>query len=73
MDGKEKREIWNVDPDNLPHQKAFPLESLCVFLGKYKISSDTVSIISFWVHKQRAEEVFRNHNILLPDQFKEVD
>ena len=34
MDGKAKQEIWNVDPDNLPHQKAFPLESLCIFGGK---------------------------------------
>ena len=34
MDGKAKQEIWNVDPENLPHQEAFPLESLCVFLGK---------------------------------------
>ena len=73
MDGKAKQEIWNVDPDNLPHQEAFPLESLCIFLGKEKMSSDTGSIIRFWVHKQRAEEVFRNQKILLSDQFKELD
>ena len=37
------------------------------------MSSDTGARIRFWVHKQRSEEVFRNHKILLPDQFKEVD
>ena len=65
--------FWNVDPNNLPHQESFPLESLCVLLGKEKISSDTGARIRFWDHKQRAEEVFRNQKILLPDQFKEVD
>ena len=73
MYGKSKQEIWNIDPDNLPHQEALPLESLWVFLGKEKMSSDTGARIRFWVHKQRAEEVFRNQKILLPDQFKEVD
>ena len=61
-----------IDPDKLPHQEAFRLESLCVFLEKKKMSSDKGAIIRFWVHKQQAGEVFRNHNILLPDQFKEV-
>ena len=37
MDVKAEQEIWNVDPDNLHHQEAFPLESLCVFLGKDKM------------------------------------
>ena len=73
MDGKAKQEIWNVDPDNLPHQEAFLLESLCIFLGKEEISSDIGSRICFWAHKQWAEEVFRNQKILLPNQFKEVD
>ena len=70
MERMEKQEIWNVDPDNLPHQEAFTLESLCVFLGNEKMSSETGARILFWVHKQRAEEVFRNQKILLPDQFK---
>ena len=35
--------------------------------------SDTGARIHFWVHKQRAEEVFWNQKILLSDQFKEVD
>ena len=47
MYGKAKQEIWNVDPDNLPHREAFPLESLCVFLGKEKMSSDTGARIRF--------------------------
>ena len=49
------------------------MKSLCVFFGKDKISSDTGARIRFWVHKQQAKEVFRNHKILLSDQFKEVD
>ena len=73
MDGKAKQEIWNIDQDNLPHQESFPLESLCVFLGKEKMSSYTGARIHFWVHKQRAEEVLRNHKILLTNQFKGVD
>ena len=47
MDGKAKQEICNIDPDNLPRQEAFPLESLCVFLGKEKMSSDTGARIRF--------------------------
>ena len=70
MDGKAKQEIWNVDLENLPRQEAFPLESLCVFHGKEKMSSETGARIRFWVHKQRADEVFKNQNILLPDKFK---
>ena len=73
MDGKAKQEIRKIDPDNLPRQEAFPLESLCIFLRKEKISSDTGARICFWVHKQRSGGLFRNHKILLPDQFKEVD
>ena len=73
MDGKAKQEICNVDPDNLPHQKEFPLESLRVFVGKEKMSLDTGARIRFWVHKQRSEKVFWNQKILLPDKFKEVD
>ena len=73
MDRKAKQEIWNVDPDNLPRQESFPLESLCVFLGKEKMSSDTGAGIRFWAHKQRAVEVFWNQKIILPNQFKEVD
>ena len=73
MDRKAKQEIWNVDPYNLPHHEAFLLELLCIFLGKEKMSSDTGARIRFWVHKQRAEKVFKNQKILLSDQFKEVD
>ena len=73
MDGKAKQEIWNRHPDNLPHQEAFTLESLCKIIGIEKLSSDTGARIRFWVHKQRAEEVFRNQKILLPDQLKEVN
>ena len=73
VDGKAKKEIWYLDPYNLPHQEAFPLEPLCVFLGKDKMSSDTGARIRFWDHKQLAEEVYRNLIILLPYQLKEVD
>ena len=73
MDGKAKQELWNLDPDNLPHQKSFPLEKLCVFLGNEKMSSDTGARIRFWAHKQLSEQVYGKLRILLPDQFKEVD
>ena len=73
MDGKAEQEIWNVDPYNLPRQEASPLESWFIFLGKDKILSDTGARIRFWVHKQQAEEVFKNQKILLSDKFKEVD
>ena len=73
MDGKAKQELWNLDPDNLPNQKSFPLEKLCVFLGNEKMSSDTGARIRFWAHKQLSEQVYWKLRILLPDQFKEVD
>ena len=72
MDGKAKQEIWDLDPENLPNQEAFPLEPLCVFLGKDKMSSDKGARICFWDHKQIYEEVYRNTRILLLYQLKEV-
>ena len=36
------------------------------------MSWDTGARIRFWVNKQRAEEVFWNQKILLPDQLKEL-
>ena len=73
VDGKAKQYIWDLDPDNLPRQETFPLEPLCIFLVKEKISSDTGAIIRFWDHKQLSEEVYRNLRILLNNQFKKLD
>ena len=73
MGGKAKQEICDLDPDNLSHQEAFPMEPLCVFLGKEKMSSDTGAKICFWAHKQPAKDLYRNLRILLSDEFKEVD
>ena len=67
MDVKVKQETWDLDPDNLPHQEAFLLEPICVFLGKEKMSSDTGAIIRFWDQKYLFEEVYRNLRILLPN------
>ena len=72
-DAGPKDEIWKLDPGDLPTQEAFPLELLCVFVGKEKMTSNTGLSIWFWYHRKLAKACFFWEKLILPDQFVQVD
>ena len=72
-DAGAKNEIWEVDPEELPTQQAFPLEPVCVFVGKEKMTSGTGPAIRFWCHRILAKAFFLKSKLLMPDQFEQVD
>jgi hypothetical protein len=40
MDYNAKRVLWNLKPTCLPSERAFPLESVCIFAESSKITAD---------------------------------
>ena len=64
-----KREIWQADINELPRQRRFPLEPICCFIGKEKMTSDTGPYLRFYVHKQAARSVFDRGKVLNGEQF----
>jgi hypothetical protein len=54
MDYLAKRAIYEArDPQEAPTRR-FPLEPICVFLGRNKLTSDNGDSLHFWVQKQLA-------------------
>ena len=72
-DAGAKKKIYKQTLDALPCQAPFPLEPICLFVGKEKITSDTGDHIRFAAHRQLTKEVFHLNKILLAHQFEEVD
>ena len=68
-----KSEIQTADLQDLPKQRAFPLEPICLFVGDEKMTSDTGEHIRYSAHKTLAKEVFHSLKILTAEQFDEVD
>lgn len=64
-----KREILEADVTELPAQRRFPLEPICCFIGKEKITSDTGPQLRFLVHRQKARMVFDRCQVLNSEQF----
>jgi hypothetical protein len=54
MDYLAKKAIHKAPPTQNAATQHFPLELLCVFLGKNKLTSDKGERLKFWVHKQLA-------------------
>ena len=50
----------------------FPRESIAVYVGDDKLSSDMSKHVRFWVHKQIAKDFFAKLRILDEGQFNEV-
>ena len=67
-----KTALWDLDGDELPRQKTFPLEPVTMFVGDEKMTSNTSAHLRFWVHRQLAEETFFKLGILNPESFREV-
>jgi hypothetical protein len=52
--------------------KRFPLEPICVFLGRNKLTSDKGDRLCFWAHKQVTKESFYESKIMF-EEFELVD
>jgi hypothetical protein len=73
MDYLAKKAIYETHAHEEAHARRFPLEPICVFLGRSKLTSDKGERLQFWVHKQLAWSRFHDANILFADQFDRVD
>jgi hypothetical protein len=62
-----------MKPTNLPVQKAFPLEPICIFADSTKISPDMGDHVRYWAHRKLARERFHQLNILHAHEFDLVD
>ena len=67
-----KRVIWGLDGDELPPQEVFPLESVAVFVGAEKMTSDTGDSLRFWAHQQLARATYSTLGVMAAESFDEV-
>jgi hypothetical protein len=54
MDFYAKQAIWDETGTQDTTTKGFPLEAICVFLGRDKLTLDKGDRLHFWAHKQLA-------------------
>ena len=73
MDYLSKSTILETAANHPEHTRCFPLEPVCVLLGRNKVTSDKGEQIWFWVQWQMAMARFHKARILLSDQFDQVD
>jgi hypothetical protein len=73
MDYLAKTAILQAPEDQSEQTKCFPLEPICVFLGKNKVTSDKGERVCFWVQKQLAWTRFHEAKILFTHSFDLVD
>jgi hypothetical protein len=73
IDYYAKKAIWDAGPvdDKITHP--FPLEPVCIFLGKNKLTSDKGDALKFWVSRQIARKIFHEPDILYVHTFNKVD
>ena len=64
MDYHAKKTIWESDLNPEAPTCRFPLEPICVFLGRNKLTLDKGDAPRFWVQKQLARSQFHTANIL---------
>ncbi len=73
MDYLAKKAIYEAqEPQGTPTGR-FPLEPICVFLGRNKLTSNKGEKLRFWVQKQLARSRFHDASILFADKFDKVD
>ncbi len=53
--------------------RMFPLETIHLFVGGQKMTSEMGDHIQFWALHCLAQEYYQDHKILSPDQFDQVD
>ena len=71
-DGHAKRVIWELDGDELPPQKEFPLEAVAVFVGQKKMASDAGNSLCFWTYLRLAISTFFTLGVMSGQGFDEV-
>jgi hypothetical protein len=64
MDYHAKKDVCDTVYNPNTPTKHFPLEPICVFLGKNKLTSDKGDKLQFWVQKQLAQAWFHEADIL---------
>jgi hypothetical protein len=64
MDYYAKKAIWDTEHNPEAPTRRFPLEPLCVFLGRNKLTSDKGEKLCFWVQMQIAQAQFYEADIL---------
>jgi hypothetical protein len=67
-----KLALWEAVDQQEMLTKPFPLEPICVCLGRNKLTSDKGATLQFWAHKQLAKECFHDARILF-EEFNLVD
>jgi hypothetical protein len=73
IDYHAKKAIWEADPVDEEITQRFPLEPVCVFLGKNKLTSDKGDALKAWVNKKLSKECFYERDILYAQAFDKVD
>jgi hypothetical protein len=73
FDGEAKLSIIQTDLLNLPHQRAFPLEPITLFVDNQKVTTESGPVIRFAAQRQEARAVFAERGVLFfGEQFDEV-
>ncbi len=65
--------LLELHATRLPPQRAFPLETICIFAGTTKITADMGNYVRFWTHRQLARNSFYHLEILYNQEFDYVD
>ena len=72
MDFYAKHALLEESNNHNSHSKRLPLEPICIFLGKNKLTSDNGDRLRFWAHKQVAKDSFYDSKIMF-EEFDLVD
>jgi hypothetical protein len=72
-DAGAKAILRSQDVTNLPPQKGFPLELICMFVKGKKMTSDTGAHIRYAAGRQVARSFFHQSSRMFTDAFDEVD
>ncbi len=73
VDFEAKRILLSMDANDLPCQQRFPLEAICVWAGREKLTLDTGHYIRYHAHCHLAREEFNTASLLNTAQFDIVD
>jgi hypothetical protein len=73
VDFGAKRALLRLDTNNLPQQQKFPLEAICVWVGREEKTLDTGHHIRYHAHRHLAQGEFAAAGVLTITQFDPVD
>ncbi len=73
MDYHAKKAIWDTSPSEPPQQCAMPLEPVCIFHERVKITANMGAYIRYITHKELAKSKFHSLKIFVRAKFDLVD